>query len=398
MLLEQLLAKRIAAPRRGDGHDDPAPRASPRRTTAARVSSDWERELRGNNDLLSLTQPRLVRDIHAQYLAGGRRHPRDQHLQLDLDRAGRLRHGALGPRTQSRRGARSRATPCGELAGDAPRQPRFVAGVLGPDEQDRLASRPDVNDPGFRAVTFDQLVAAYSEAIDGTGRGRRRPAAGRDDLRHAQREGGAVRDRQRVRSTAALRLPVMISGTITDASGRTLSGQTAEAFCNSVRHARPLAVGLNCALGAKRAAPVRRGARADRRDASSACHPNAGLPNAFGEYEETPESMSRQHRRMGARRLAQHRRRLLRHDARAHPRDRARRWRASRRARRAERPRRAAPVGPGAAQRRRAVALRQRRRAHQRHRLEGLRAPDPRGRLSPERWRWRASRSRTAPR
>ena len=174
-----------------------------------------------------------------------------------------------------------------------PDKPRFVAGALGPTNRTASIS-PDVNDPGARNVTFDELVATYGEAADGLIDGRRRPPAGRDRVRHAQRQGGAVRDRGRASSVAAPRLPVIVSGTITDASGRTLSGQTTEAFWNSVRHARPLAVGLNCALGAALMRPyIEELARVA--DTFVSCYPNAGLPNPMAEtgYDETPEQTAR---------------------------------------------------------------------------------------------------------
>src|SRR6185503_11905086 len=151
---------------------------------------------------------------------------------------------------------------------------------------------PDVNDPGYRAVSFDQLVAAYGEAIEGLLEG------GVDlllletifDTLNAKAAVFAV---EKTFAALGRRLPLIISGTITDASGRTLSGQTAEAFYSSMRHARALAMGLNCALGAKELRPyVEELARIA--EGFTSCHPNAGLPNAFGEYEDTPESMSRE--------------------------------------------------------------------------------------------------------
>jgi 5-methyltetrahydrofolate--homocysteine methyltransferase len=166
-----------------------------------------------------------------------------------------------------------------------------VAGVLGPTNKTASIS-PDVNDPGFRAINFDGLVAAYADAIEGLIEG------GVDlllvetvfDTLNAKAALFAIEGAFEERG---LRLPVIISGTITDASGRTLSGQTTEAFYNSVRHTRPLAVGLNCALGAKELRPyVEELARLA--EGFTSCHPNAGLPNAFGEYEDTPESMARQ--------------------------------------------------------------------------------------------------------
>ncbi|HXI37884.1 MAG TPA: methionine synthase, partial [Burkholderiales bacterium] len=172
-----------------------------------------------------------------------------------------------------------------------PAQPRFVAGVLGPTNKTASIS-PDVNDPGFRSITFDELVRAYGEALDGLLEG------GVDlilvetifDTLNAKAALFAIESAFQARGE---RLPVLVSGTITDASGRTLSGQTAEAFYNSVRHARPLAIGLNCALGAKELRPYVEELAAIAESYVS-CHPNAGLPNAFGEYDDTPESMARQ--------------------------------------------------------------------------------------------------------
>src|SRR4051812_41129709 len=251
---------------------------------------DWPRELRGHNDLLSLTQPRLVRDIHAQYLRAG----------ADIIETNTFNSTAVALADYAMQPlARELNRAAAELAVDAarewyartPQQPRFVAGVLGPTNKTASIS-PDVNDPGFRAIDFDGLVAAYAEAIEGLLEG------GVDlllvetvfDTLNAKAALFAIDDAFERRGAA---LPVIISGTITDASGRTLSGQTAEAFYNSVRHARPLAVGLNCALGAKELRPyVEELSRLAERYTS--CHPNAGLPNAFGEYEDTPDSMARQ--------------------------------------------------------------------------------------------------------
>ncbi|HEX4928678.1 MAG TPA: methionine synthase [Burkholderiales bacterium] len=249
---------------------------------------DWPRELRGNNDLLCLTQPALVRDIHARYLAAG----------ADIVETNTFNSTAIALADydmQSLAGELNRAAArlareaVDESLRRAPERPRFVAGVLGPTNKTASIS-PDVNDPGFRAVTFDGLVAAYGEAIDGLLDG------GADlllvetvfDTLNAKAALFAIESAFAARGR---RLPVIISGTITDASGRTLSGQTAEAFYNSIRHARPLAVGLNCALGARELRPyVEELARLAEQFTS--CHPNAGLPNAFGEYEDTPESMA----------------------------------------------------------------------------------------------------------
>jgi 5-methyltetrahydrofolate--homocysteine methyltransferase len=251
---------------------------------------DWQRELRGHNDLLSLTQPRLVRDIHAQYLQAGA-----DIIETNTFNSTAVALADYGMESLARELNRAAA----ELARDAvrewdaktPQRPRFVAGVLGPTNKTASIS-PDVNDPGFRAIDFDGLVAAYAEAIEGLLEG------GVDlllvetvfDTLNAKAALFAIEAAFESRGS---RLPVMISGTITDASGRTLSGQTTEAFYNSVRHARPLAVGLNCALGAKELRPYVE-ELAKLAESFTSVHPNAGLPNAFGEYDDTPESMARQ--------------------------------------------------------------------------------------------------------
>jgi 5-methyltetrahydrofolate--homocysteine methyltransferase len=249
---------------------------------------DWPRELRGNNDLLCLTQPALVRDIHARYLAAG----------ADIVETNTFNSTAIAladydmqslARELNRSAAQLAREAVSECLRKAPGRPRFVAGVLGPTNKTASIS-PDVNDPGYRAVTFDTLVAAYGEAIEGLLGG------GVDallvetvfDTLNAKAALFAIESAFAARG---MRLPVIVSGTITDASGRTLSGQTAEAFYNSIRHAQPLAVGLNCALGARELRPyVEEISRLAEQFTS--CHPNAGLPNAFGEYEDTPESMA----------------------------------------------------------------------------------------------------------
>ena len=249
---------------------------------------DWPRELRGNNDLLSLTQPRLVRDIHAQYLQAGA-----DIIETNTFNSTSLALADYGMPSLAREFNRVAAQLATEAAREwqarTPGQPRFVAGVLGPTNKTASIS-PDVNDPGFRAVSFDELVSAYSEAISGLIEG------GVDlllvetvfDTLNAKAALFAI---EQFFSQGARRLPVMVSGTITDASGRTLSGQTTEAFYNSVRHARLLAVGLNCALGAKELRPYVEELAAIA-ETHVSCHPNAGLPNAFGEYDDTPESMA----------------------------------------------------------------------------------------------------------
>ena len=266
--------------------------------------------------------------------------------------------------------------------------------MLGPTTKTASIS-PDVNDPGFRNITFDELVAAYAEAIRGLVDG------GVDlllvetifDTLNAK---AAIFAIEQYFDEQGARLPVMISGTITDASGRTLSGQTTEAFWNSVRHARPLTIGLNCALGAKLMRPyVEELARVA--DTFVRAYPNAGLPNPLSDtgYDELPADTAALLEDFARSGLPQHRRRLLRHHAGAHQGDRRHRAQGAA-ARRAGDRAQAAPLGPRAAQHRRRLAVRERRRAHQRHRLEGVRAPDPRRQLRRGAVASRASRSRTA--
>jgi 5-methyltetrahydrofolate--homocysteine methyltransferase len=255
-----------------------------------------------------------------------------------------------------------------------PDKPRFVAGVLGPTSRTASLS-PDVNDPGARNVTFDQLVADYVEAARGL------TAGGADillvetvfDTLNAKAALFAI---EKFFDEAGRRWPVMISGTITDASGRTLSGQTAEAFWNSLRHARPLSFGLNCALGAKE---LRQYVEELSRlcDCHISAHPNAGLPNAFGGYDETPQMLADEIAGWGQGRHHQHRRRLLRHLARPHPRD-CRSATGPAAAPSRQRRLSLAPLWPRSLQHRRRQPVRQRRRAHQRHRLESLRPHDSR--------------------
>ena len=243
---------------------------------------------RGNNDLLSLTRPDLILGIHRDYLAAGADLVETNTFNstsISLADYG-LQHLA---RELNREGARLARAACDEAEARDPTQPRFAIGVLGPTSRTASLS-PDVNRPGFRAIDFDTLVEAYREAARGLVEG------GADvlmvetvfDTLNAKAALFAIDD---VFAELGARLPVLVSGTITDASGRTLSGQTAEAFWYSLRHARPLAIGLNCALGAK---DLRQhvDVLAQVADTHVSAHPNAGLPNAFGGYDETPEDMA----------------------------------------------------------------------------------------------------------
>src|SRR5687768_2598976 len=250
---------------------------------------DWPRELRGNNDLLSLTQPRLIRDIHTQYLAAGA-----DIIETNTFNSTSVAMADYGMETLARELNRASARLATEAAREwqqRTQQPRFVAGVLGPTNKTASIS-PDVNDPGFRAIAFEELVAAYGEALGGLLEG------GIDlvlvetifDTLNAKAALFAI---EQTFAERGARLPLIVSGTSTDASGRTLSGQTTEAFYNSMRHSRLLAVGLNCALGAKELRPYVE-ELAGIAETHVSCHPNAGLPNAFGEYDDTPESMASQ--------------------------------------------------------------------------------------------------------
>jgi 5-methyltetrahydrofolate--homocysteine methyltransferase len=250
--------------------------------------TDWPRDLKGNNDLLVLTQPEIVAGIHAEYLAAGA-----DLLETNTFNANAISMADYGMEALSYElnvaGAALARRVCDEYEAKDPSRPRWVAGVLGPTNRTASIS-PDVENPGARNVTFDELVAAYLEATRGLVDG------GADilmvetifDTLNAKAALFAVESYFEQTGT---RLPVMISGTITDASGRTLSGQTAEAFWTSVAHVKPLSVGLNCALGAAQLrAYVQELSRIA--DCHISAHPNAGLPNAFGGYDETPEMMA----------------------------------------------------------------------------------------------------------
>jgi 5-methyltetrahydrofolate--homocysteine methyltransferase len=250
--------------------------------------ADFGHDLKGNNDLLVLTQPHIIHAIHSAYLAAGA-----DILETNTFNATsvsmadyHMQHLVYEINVEAAKLARSAAD---EYSAKTPNQPRFVAGILGPTSRTASMS-PDVNDPGFRNVSFDELVGTYTEAIRGLVDG------GADilmvetifDTLNAKAALFAI---ELFFDTHGLQLPIMISGTITDASGRTLSGQTTEAFLNSVRHVRPLSIGLNCALGAHELRQYVEELSA-KADCYVSAHPNAGLPNAFGEYDESPEAMA----------------------------------------------------------------------------------------------------------
>jgi len=249
---------------------------------------DHKHPLKGNNDLLSLTRPDIIKDIHRQYFEAGadivetNTFSGTSIAQADYH----LEHIIYDLNFQSAKIAREVAD---EFTKKEPNKPRFVAGAMGPTNRTASLS-PDVNDPGYRAITFDQLVTAYKEQGKGLIEG------GADtllietvfDTLNAKAAAFAV---QELFDEIGRTVPIMISGTITDASGRTLSGQTTEAFLISLSHVPLLSIGLNCALGAKQLRPY-----LQVLDHASpfyvSAYPNAGLPNAFGHYDQTPDEMA----------------------------------------------------------------------------------------------------------
>ncbi len=247
---------------------------------------DWKRDLKGNNDLLILTQADKIRDIHLQYFCAGA-----DIVETNTFSSTTIAQADYGMEELAYElnfeGARL-AREAGDIAAKEDGKPRFVAGTLGPTNRTASIS-PDVNNPGFRAVTFDQLAEAYGEAARGLLDG------GADillvetifDTLNAK---AAIFAIEELFAERKIRVPVMISGTITDLSGRTLSGQTPTAFWNALNHARPISFGLNCALGAKEMrAHIAELSRVA--DTLICAYPNAGLPNEFGLYDESPEAM-----------------------------------------------------------------------------------------------------------
>ena len=248
---------------------------------------DWEHPLKGNNDLLSITQPHAIAEVHRKYFEAGADivqtnsfsgttvamadyHMEDLVYELNYESARIAKEVAL------------------ELTEKEPDKPRFVAGSMGPTNKTASMS-PDVNDPGFRAISFDELRIAYKQQAEALLDG------GADillvetifDTLNAKAALFAIDE---ILEERGIEVPIMVSGTITDASGRTLSGQTAEAFLISISHIPVISVGFNCALGAEKLVPHLEVAAAKSGYAISA-YPNAGLPNAFGEYDETPQEM-----------------------------------------------------------------------------------------------------------
>ncbi|KQU68644.1 methionine synthase [Phycicoccus sp. Root101] len=250
--------------------------------------ADWPSDLKGNNDLLSLTQPEIIAGIHTAYLEAGA-----DLVETNTFNAQKISLADYGMEDLAYEinleSARLARAACDAMTEKTPDRPRWVLGALGPTNRTASIS-PDVNDPGKRNVTFDELVDAYTEQARGL-------VDGGADVLIVETIFDTLNAKAAIFALETLfeqherRWPVIISGTITDASGRTLSGQVTEAFWNSVRHARPIAVGLNCALGAEEMRPYA-AELARVADTFVSCYPNAGLPNAFGEYDELPDQMA----------------------------------------------------------------------------------------------------------
>ncbi len=251
---------------------------------------DHVKPLKGNNDLLSITRPDIIKDIHRQYFEAGADIVETNTFsgttiaQADYD----LEHIVYELNFKSAHIAKEVVQEFNEREPD---KPRFVAGAMGPTNRTASIS-PDVNDPGFRAVSFEDLRIAYKQQAEALLDG------GVDillvetifDTLNAKAALFAIDEIQEERG---IEIPIMVSGTITDASGRTLSGQTTEAFLISISHLDLLSVGLNCALGARQLRPYLK-VLSENSDSNVSAHPNAGLPNEFGQYDETPEDMAEQ--------------------------------------------------------------------------------------------------------
>jgi 5-methyltetrahydrofolate--homocysteine methyltransferase len=247
---------------------------------------NWHIEIKNNSDILNLTQPDIIEGIHREYLEAGadiietNTFAATSIPQADFE----LQEYAYEMNIEGARLARKAAD---DYTKKDPSKPRWVAGAIGPLNK-TLSLSPDVNNPGYRAVTFDEVVAAYYEQVKGLVEGGVDILLIETIFDTLNAKGAIFAIKKYFRDTKKQPLPIMISGTITDASGRTLSGQTLEAFYTSVMHARPLSIGLNCALGAKEMRP-----HIEELSQITSCYvsayPNAGLPNAMGEYDEQPE-------------------------------------------------------------------------------------------------------------
>jgi len=250
--------------------------------------ADHSKDVKGNNDLLVLTQPKVIEGIHAEYLDAGADIIETNTFNAQRISLADYHMEELGYEMNVAAAKLARRAADAATAG-TPEKPRFVAGAVGPTNRTASIS-PQVNDPGFRNVNFDELRDAYKEQVRGLIDG------GADiilietifDTLNAKAAGFATLE---VFEEKDLELPIMISGTITDRSGRTLSGQTAEAFWYSMRHLKPFSIGLNCALGAELMRPYI-AELCHVADVRISAYPNAGLPNAMGEYDETPDDMA----------------------------------------------------------------------------------------------------------
>ncbi len=250
--------------------------------------ADWPSDLKGNNDLLSLTQPGMIREIHEAYLEAG-----SDIIETNTFNGTTISMADYNMEELAYEINYESAKLCREAADKysklTPEKPRFVAGAIGPTNRTASIS-PDVNNPGFRNVSFDELVTAYSEQTKGLIMG------GCDalmietifDTLNAKAAGFAVKE---VMEEMGVNLPILISGTITDLSGRNLSGQTSEAFWYSMRHLEPFSIGMNCSFGAEQLRPSI-AEISNVAECFVSAYPNAGLPNEMGEYDETAEQMA----------------------------------------------------------------------------------------------------------
>ena len=250
---------------------------------------DFHTSVKGNNDLLNLTKPEIIVEIHKQFLEAG-----SDILETNTFNANSisLDDYDMGDLVYeiNKAGAELARQAADEFTSQNPEKPRFVAGSMGPTT--KLASMsPDVSNPGYRSVTFNELVGAFKDQARGL-------VDGGADLLLIETVTDTLNCKAAIFAILELEeeigehIPIMISGTITDNSGRTLSGQTVEAFWNSIRHANPISVGLNCALGAELMRPFLKNL-SDVADCAISAHPNAGLPNEMGEYDESPDYMAK---------------------------------------------------------------------------------------------------------
>ncbi len=250
---------------------------------------NYDHSVKGNNDLLNITQPHVIREIHGKFLAAGA-----DIIETNTFNANRISMADYHMEDLSyeinKKGAEIARSAADEYTQQRPNKPRYVAGSIGPTT--KLASMsPDVSNPGFRAVTFEELYLAFKEQAEGLLDG------GADlllieTITDTLNCKAAIYAILEIEEERGIEIPIMISGTITDNSGRTLSGQTVEAFWNSIVHADPVTVGLNCALGAELMRPFLKNL-SDVATCAVSAHPNAGLPNEMGEYDESPEYMAK---------------------------------------------------------------------------------------------------------